>query len=607
MTESEWLRVAGASETAIRSHYDLSDEFFGLWLGDDMVYSCALWEDGEVPDDLADAQQRKLDWFAGRLAVAGGRVLDVGCGWGGFLDRCVRAHQAEGGVGLTLSPAQYAFAQGRATPGVQHHTQSWADHEPAEPYDVVTCIESTEHFASDRLDEDEKVEVYRAFFARAADWLKPGGRVGLQLICLDNAGHETSRRSHGPFSELIVGDIFPESMAASLSELILGWETHFQLDELRVHTDHYRRTFRAWATRFRRRRDQAEAAVGPDVTRTFERYLAAGEAAFRLREHALYRAVLTLRPRPKSWAVTVRPSELGGATASRPASAEAIRSHYDVSNAFYALWLGPTMMYTSGMWSDADADPDRLDAAQLRKLDYFAERVLPTGHGRVLDVGCGWGGALRRYTERDGTIGVGLTLSPSQRDFASAHAVDEVDVRLESWEVHPAGREYDAIVSFGAFEHFARDGSDSRERVLAYRRFFERCFGWLDAGAKLGLETIAHEDAPDTAAPRGRGPLGDSVLEIFPESICPHLNELVLGFEPYFSLDELRSDAADFARTCRAWLTRLRARERDAEALVGHDTVRRFERYLASSELQFRMRTVTNYRVVLHRRPAMRR
>jgi cyclopropane-fatty-acyl-phospholipid synthase len=606
-SESGWLRTAGASASAIRAHYDLSDEFFALWLGDDMVYSCALWEPGDPPDALAAAQRRKLDWFASRLVDAGDRVLDVGCGWGGFLDRCVRAHGAAGGVGLTLSPAQSRYAQQRGTPGVQFLAQSWVDHEPDAPYDAVTCIESTEHFASDALDEDEKVEVYRAFFARAAEWLKPDGRIGLQLICLDNAGHETSRRDHGPFSELIVRDIFPESMAASLSELALGWETSFRLDELVVHADHYRKTFRAWATAFRGRRDVAEALVGPEPTRTFERYFAAGEVAFRLREHALYRAVLTRRPQPKVWAVSLRPSELPSATPSPPASADAVRSHYDVSNDFYALWLGPTMMYSSGMWEGASPDPAGLDAAEHRKIDYFAQRVLPETPGRVLDVGCGWGGALRRLAERHGAVGVGLTLSPAQRDFAAARPVDGVDVRLESWEAHEADARYDALMSFGAFEHFARDGSDARERVLAYRRFFERCFGWLAPGGRLGLETIAHDDAPDTAARLGRGPLGDSVLEIFPESICPHLNELVLGFEPYFALDELRSDADDFARTCRAWLAALRARSAEAEAIVGHETCRRFERYLASSELQFRVQTVTNYRVVLHRRPAVRR
>jgi cyclopropane-fatty-acyl-phospholipid synthase len=100
--------------------------------------------------------------------------------------------------------------------------------------------------------------------------------------------------------------------------------------------------------------------------------------------------------------------------------------------------------------------------------------------------------------------------------------------------------------------------------------------------------------------------LGDTVLAIFPESICPHLNEVVLGFEPWFEVRLLRSDAADFAATCRAWSQRLRAHEADATAAAGAETVRRFRQYLASSEVQFRLGAITNYRFVLQRRPVAR-
>src|SRR6185437_6173375 len=150
-----------------------------------------------------------------------------------------------------------------------------------------------------------------------------------------------------------------------------------------------------------------------------------------------------------------------------------------------------------------------------------------------------------------------------------------------------------------AFEHFARDGSRSVERVLGYRRFFASCHAWLAPGGRLGLETIAHDDAPDTADVKGRGPLGDAVLDLFPESLCPHLAEIVLGFEPWFRLEVLRSDARDFARTFRAWSVRLRRHEAAAAELVGPATTRTYLRYLASSEVQFRTGALTNYRLVL--------
>ena len=175
MTGSGRLATMGTSPRAIRHHYDLSDDFFRIWLGPDMVYSCGWWEAGDGRDTLAQAQHRKLDFFADRLGVRGGRVLDVGCGWGALLDRFVRVHGAASGTGLTLSPSQAGFAARRNVPGVSYQLRSWTDHEPSEPYDAVTCIEATEHFASETLSPDEKVEVYRAFFERAASWLRPAG------------------------------------------------------------------------------------------------------------------------------------------------------------------------------------------------------------------------------------------------------------------------------------------------------------------------------------------------------------------------------------------------------------------------------------------------
>jgi cyclopropane-fatty-acyl-phospholipid synthase len=225
----------------------------------------------------------------------------------------------------------------------------------------------------------------------------------------------------------------------------------------------------------------------------------------------------------------------------------------------------------------------------------------------VIDVGCGWGGNLRRLAHHHGIgAAVGLTLSEAQAKFVARDPVPGVQVRLEGWADHRPEAAYDAIFSYGAFEHFARDGSTSADRIALYRHFFAACFGWLAPDGRVALETIANDGAPDTAAPLGRGPAGDFILRMFPESICPHLRELVLGFEPYFEVEVLRADGADFAKTFRAWLLRLREHETEAKGLVGDEDFRRFHRYLAASEMQFRTRAITNYRLVLHRRPMVR-
>ena len=140
MTSSQRLAAMGTSPRAIRHHYDLSDDFFRIWLGPDMVYSCAWWEAGDDRDSLAQAQQRKLDFFADRLGVRGGRVLDVGCGWGALLDRFVRVRGAASGVGLTLSPSQADFAARRNVPEVSYLLQNWTDHNPDERAGRARCF-----------------------------------------------------------------------------------------------------------------------------------------------------------------------------------------------------------------------------------------------------------------------------------------------------------------------------------------------------------------------------------------------------------------------------------------------------------------------------------
>jgi cyclopropane-fatty-acyl-phospholipid synthase len=215
---------------------------------------------------------------------------------------------------------------------------------------------------------------------------------------------------------------------------------------------------------------------------------------------------------------------------------------------------------------------------------------------------------LRRLVTRHGVgTAVGLTLSERQRDFTEDNPTPGVQVRVEGWETYRCSEPFDAIFSFGAFEHFARDGMTAPQRVARYQQFFASCYDWLQPDGRFALETIAHDDAPDTAGPLGRGPLGDSVLELFPESLCPQVSEVVLGFEPWFQVEVLRTDAADFARTFRAWQVALRRHEDAATAAAGADCVRRFRRYLAASEVQFRDGTLTNVRMVLSRRDELKR
>lgn len=137
------------------------------------------------------------------------------------------------------------------------------------------------------------------------------------------------------------------------------------------------------------------------------------------------------------------------------ASPEAIQAHYDVSNDFYALWLDSTMAYSCALWEAGDT----LKQAQLRKLDFHLTQAQATNKSNLLDVGCGWGALLdRAVTHYNVKNVVGLTLSQAQADWVTHSKRDSVSVLLESWRDHRPTTPYDAIVSIGAFEHFAKAG-----------------------------------------------------------------------------------------------------------------------------------------------------
>jgi cyclopropane-fatty-acyl-phospholipid synthase len=281
------------------------------------------------------------------------------------------------------------------------------------------------------------------------------------------------------------------------------------------------------------------------------------------------------------------------------ATQQAIEHHYDVGREFYGLWLDARMVYSCALWP-AGLDDD-LEAAQVAKLAWHATSAGADGAGRVLDVGCGWGAMLRYLVDVRGAGHVtGLTLSSDQAD--SIASSERIDVRLEDWRHHRPAGPYDAIVSIGAFEHFARPELTTEQRRGVYRRFFDRCADWLVDGGRLSLQTIGYEDFDEETSPVS--PFFTE--EIFPESALPHLSDIIEGSEPRFRLVAYRSDAAQYEHTLHLWQRRLEERRLAALGLVDRATYRRYLRYLRVSRALFDRRTCTLYRLVFERRPARR-
>jgi len=276
------------------------------------------------------------------------------------------------------------------------------------------------------------------------------------------------------------------------------------------------------------------------------------------------------------------------------ASPEAIQAHYDVGNDFYRLWLDPTLTYSCALWAGED---DTLEAAQRRKLAYMAQPAIGGGATRVLDVGCGWGGMLAHLSEAGVARTVGLTLSERQREHVAGLALPGVEVRLESWREHRPGQPYDAIVSIGAFEHFADLDLSESQRLAVYRSFFEACHAWLPPGGTLMLQTIAYGPAP---APEGRREL---FLDIFPESDLPRPYEIFKASDDLFEVAAFRNDREHYIRTLRAWHQNLRAHRAEAIAAVGRETVDFYLRYFVAASLMFANKYAVLLRLKLIREP----
>ena len=280
------------------------------------------------------------------------------------------------------------------------------------------------------------------------------------------------------------------------------------------------------------------------------------------------------------------------------ASAEAIRSHYDLGNDFYALWLDPELVYSCALWEGPD---DTLAAAQLRKLDYLIEGARAPGAARVLDVGCGWGGMLRRLTGTHGVRrGVGLTLSQAQADLLNASPDSRFEVHVQNWTDHVPAQPYDAIVSVGAFEHFADFGLTRAGKVAAYREFFVRCRDWLPPGGRLALQTNVKGNNTRLSRQSVRDLLFMADT-IFPESEMPWPSEILEASERLLDVVAVRNDPDDYARTCRQWRERLLARRAEALSLVGEQAVADYDRYLAAAADGFDRRHLGLMRIVFER------
>lgn len=256
----------------IRTHYDLSNDLYRLFLDPSMTYSAALFDRPGI--SLEEAQKAKYERLARWAGIRqGDRVLEIGCGWGGF------AEYAAGELGcsitgVTLSERQAAFARDRLqarglTDLVDIRLTDYRDMQGS--YDAIVSIEMLEAVGHRYLD---------SFFAVCDRVLRPGGRVALQTITIPDRVYDRYRRSN----DWIRKYIFPGGHLPSLGavQASMARRTAFVVDRLDNIGDHYATTLRHWRRRFWIKIDAVrELGFDEEFVRMWDFYLATCEAAFR--------------------------------------------------------------------------------------------------------------------------------------------------------------------------------------------------------------------------------------------------------------------------------------------------------------------------------------
>lgn len=270
---SELATYRGASADAIGFHYDLGNDFYRLWLDAGMSYSSGVYGDGIDFQDLDGAQRCKLDHHLAFVAQRPAqRILDIGCGWGAALQRARDSFGFAELTGLSLSREQLAYCRHRLS-DADLRFENWFDHRPSAPYDAIVSIEAFEAFVRPGLSRDEKIAAYSVFFERCGQWLRPGGRLSLQVITFGTM-------HHADIHPLIDARIFPESDLPYLEELVGSASAGFEIVSIQNYRRDYVRTLKSWARNLLRCREAAEALVPTGKVQDYLDYLRHSQAAF---------------------------------------------------------------------------------------------------------------------------------------------------------------------------------------------------------------------------------------------------------------------------------------------------------------------------------------
>lgn len=261
----------------------------------------------------------------------------------------------------------------------------------------------------------------------------------------------------------------------------------------------------------------------------------------------------------------------------RSSDQEAIAFHYDVSNAFYQLWLDSEQVYSCAYFHTPE---ESLDQAQRNKLDHICRKLRLQPGDAMLDIGCGWGALVRWAAHNYGVRAHGITLSQRQLDYARQRIAAEglahrVTVERRDYRDLPADACYDKIASVGMFEHVGLD------HMPLYLASVQRA---LRPGGLFLNHGITHDED-------GRRKTTETEFihrYVFPDSELDCVSNIQLGMERAgFEIHDVEGLRPHYAMTLRHWVRRLEANRDAAVREVGQTSYRIWRLYMAGCALAF--------------------
>lgn len=277
-----------SDKKSIQYHYDVSNEFYQLWLDPNMLYSCAYFEQGD--EDLATAQLKKIDHILTKIQLQPGQtLLDIGCGWGALVIRAAQKFGAKC-VGVTLSQNQFDMATARVKAAglsdqIEIRLQDYRD--VTGQFDRITSVGMFEHVGRKNLPE---------YFAKVQQLLTDDGVVMNHGITSTDPGSGETAYGGGDFIDKYV---FPDGelphISLALQAMQQGGLEAFDVENLRKH---YAKTLRIWSDNYEAQTDKIRQLIDEEKFRIWRVYLAGCAYAFENDDVAIYQIVGRKAGRP---------------------------------------------------------------------------------------------------------------------------------------------------------------------------------------------------------------------------------------------------------------------------------------------------------------------